>query len=278
MLYLRAAALTRRIAPIAHSWFLMSLVPSAVCFVGSLLVLLLFLNSVLLLVSIGLFWGIAAFIFVSALQLVPLPARLEEAERQCQSSISRLQMEAGPILRQYKERATAYAKAREALHIFQECEAKRTAAQTLKAEEESLRLTYAQQIRQYQDLTNWHSLAGTEFELFLERWFSIIGLKVQRIGQSGDQGVDLIVMDGETRIAVQAKGYPNSTVGNDAIQQVFAGKTHYQCAVCIVATNSTFTASAKEIAASTGCLLMGPHEIEAFMRGHIPWRGQMQTK
>jgi restriction system protein len=59
-----------------------------------------------------------------------------------------------------------------------------------------------------------------------------LGFSVRKTKVTGDQGVDLIV-EGEGRlIAVQAKGYTGS-VGNKAVQEVYAGMAFYghTCAV-----------------------------------------------
>lgn len=64
---------------------------------------------------------------------------------------------------------------------------------------------------------------------------------------SGDQGVDIIAYKGAKKYAIQCKYY-SSPVGNNAIQEVYAGAGYYDCTDCIVMTNSTFTKSAKDIA------------------------------
>ena len=93
----------------------------------------------------------------------------------------------------------------------------------------------------------WRSLVSIDFENFLSDVFIGLGFEVQTTKASGDQGVDLVLTKSELRIAVQAKGYPHSTVGNDAVMQVVAGMNHYRCARCVVVTNSTFTRAAVEL-------------------------------
>jgi restriction system protein len=96
----------------------------------------------------------------------------------------------------------------------------------------------------------------------------VIGGTVERTAGVGDQGVDLFVVRGAQRTAVQAKGYFNS-VGNDAVQQVVAGMAHYGCNACAVITNSHFTISAKALAESNRCLLIGEEELPNFVLGKI---------
>jgi HJR/Mrr/RecB family endonuclease len=114
---------------------------------------------------------------------------------------------------------------------------------------------------------DWRAMRDYEWEEFLVRVFRALGIKAQRIGGAGDQGVDLIVEIGSRRVAVQAKGYLNA-VNNSAIQQVFAGKVHHQCTDCAVITNSRFTQGAYEIAASTTCILIGADEFPDLVIGH----------
>ncbi len=115
----------------------------------------------------------------------------------------------------------------------------------------------------------WQQMAGLNFENFLSEVFRERGYEVQRIGGTGDQGVDLIVARGKTRIAVQAKGYLASAVGNDAVQQVHAGMTYYGCQRSAVITNARFTSSARELAARVGCTLVEGSQMLELIDGRI---------
>lgn len=46
-----------------------------------------------------------------------------------------------------------------------------------------------------------------------------------------------------------------SPVGNNAVQEAFAGKSFYVCHVAVVMTNSTFTDSARQLASQLGVIL-----------------------
>lgn len=97
------------------------------------------------------------------------------------------------------------------------------------------------------------TLSGPQFEQHLAEAFRLHGYDVKPTGQTGDQGVDLIVtMAGGRRVAVQAKCYTGA-VGNDAVQQAFAGKAFHGCDACVVVTNSEFTRAARELASKIGC-------------------------
>jgi HJR/Mrr/RecB family endonuclease len=115
---------------------------------------------------------------------------------------------------------------------------------------------------------NYDQLDGKPFEHFLETVFRRLGYRVEPIGKTGDQGVDLILHRDDFRIAVQAKRYAG-TVGNKAVQEAIAGRVFYRCDACAVVTNSSFTISAKELAARAGCRLVGGDELRALIRGEI---------
>ncbi len=114
---------------------------------------------------------------------------------------------------------------------------------------------------------------GSEFEDFLEVFFSRSGWKVERPTNSTnapDFGVDLI-LDG--KIAVQAKNYVKD-VSNDAIQEVFSGKEYWKnngfprLKYAVVVSTSSFTKSAIKQAKATGVILKDGNDIkEALNKG-----------
>lgn len=92
------------------------------------------------------------------------------------------------------------------------------------------------------------------------------GWKVKRIGQSGDQGADLLVKGFGIKIAVQCKWVSSGRVGNSAVQQVFAAKSYYGCTHACVVTNSTYTAAAIDLAERTNVFLLHHIELPRFLR------------
>ncbi len=114
---------------------------------------------------------------------------------------------------------------------------------------------------------SWLYLTGDEFEWFLARLFRRQGYTVQLTGQSGDQGVDLILIAPRGRkIAVQAKGYIVSSVGNKAVQEAYTGRAYYDCDECWVVTTSVFTKKAREVADKVGCRLFDRHAVHQWLR------------
>ncbi len=116
---------------------------------------------------------------------------------------------------------------------------------------------------------DWAVLTGIPFENFLADVFAEHGYTVETTKVTGDQGVDLIVSKDGRRIAIQAKGYPSSTVGNKAVQEAHTGMVFYRCHACAVITNSTFTSSAVELADRVGCLLIDKSKIPALIEGRV---------
>jgi hypothetical protein len=70
------------------------------------------------------------------------------------------------------------------------------------------------------------SMSGREIELFMADLFRTAGYKVDVVGGTGDQGVDLPIKKGGKLIAVQCKKY-GRPVGNAAVSAIYAGAKHY---------------------------------------------------
>ena len=121
-------------------------------------------------------------------------------------------------------------------------------------------------------VTAWQSLSGIPFEEFLAEVLREHGYRVELTTASNDQGVDLIAMSGNHRIAIQAKGYPSgSSVGNDAVLKVAGGMKFYNCNRCAVITNSYFTSQAMQAASGVDCDLVDAGLMPKLIRGHFPW-------
>lgn len=187
--------------------------------------------------------GFAAMVFAFPADLIPLQERAERDE-------------------------AALAKARETLRIAEQHVQNATSdlatADRLRQGIERALAAPLQQLLSINPIT----LGGDGFEAYLARAFEFRGYEVTRTGKSGDQGVDLIVARDGERIAVQTKCYTHA-VGNEAVQQVFAGMKHHGCQRCMVVTTSTFTSSARALSQSVECRLIEGSEIPALIRGEV---------
>ncbi|MGF7436812.1 restriction endonuclease [Lentilactobacillus senioris] len=106
------------------------------------------------------------------------------------------------------------------------------------------------------------NLSGREFEFYVGQLLEDCGYNVKEVTKSsGDQGVDVIAKNKSNEsIAVQCKNYQQS-VGNRAIQEIYAGMGFYDIHHGIVITNSVFTESAQELASKLGIELWDRYYI-----------------
>ena len=106
--------------------------------------------------------------------------------------------------------------------------------------------------RQYGEtkLADIDGMTGISFERFLAGILSAQGYMVQTTAATGDFGVDLILVRGETRIAVQAKRWKD-LVGVAAVQEVLAGRSYYGCNAAWVIASARFTQQARTLAQQT---------------------------
>ncbi|MBM7424827.1 restriction endonuclease [Spongiibacter marinus] len=110
------------------------------------------------------------------------------------------------------------------------------------------------------ELDNSPELSGIDFENSIVELLGEAGIKSFVTKSSGDQGVDVLAEAEGKRIAIQAKYY-SSNVGNSAVQQVYTGKGFYSCDHAVVVTNSQYTKSARELAATLGVYLCHYSEL-----------------
>jgi HJR/Mrr/RecB family endonuclease len=116
---------------------------------------------------------------------------------------------------------------------------------------------------------NFSKLSGSDFEKLLDRLYKSMGYSVQLNGKTGDQGCDLIAMKDQERIVIQAKCYNNWNVGNSAIQEVAAAKSHYDCNKAIVITTSGFTSEAMALAKTNNVELISKHLLQKMLLDNL---------
>jgi restriction system protein len=108
-----------------------------------------------------------------------------------------------------------------------------------------------------------------EFEEWCANELRIAGWDAVVTGQAGDQGVDVRAVRDGIVLAVQCKLY-NQPVGNNAIQEVFAGRSYYRAHASAVVSTAGFTKSARAIAAQTGVYLLSPSQLRSFSLDNRP--------
>lgn len=108
-------------------------------------------------------------------------------------------------------------------------------------------------------------MEGTEFEEYLDAYFSSLGYRTKHIGRTGDFGADLIMYKGGKKYVVQAKRY-KQRVGVAAVYEVLGAKHYYKANKCIVVTNSFYTNQAKELARGAGVDLWDRNKLLSMKR------------
>lgn len=81
---------------------------------------------------------------------------------------------------------------------------------------------------------------------------------------SMDFGVDVLACKDGVSYAIQCKRY-HSTVGIEAVQQVYAGRAYYECHVAVVLTNQYFTNNAHKLADKIGVALWDRDMLEQLL-------------
>ncbi len=115
----------------------------------------------------------------------------------------------------------------------------------------------------------WQQMTSRNLVNFLRQVFEEHGYAVEPTGKVGQVGIDLVVVHGETRVAVQAKGIKTSIVDNQVIQQTDAGKARHRCQRAAVITNGQFLPSARQLAQRLGCKTIDAGQIPDLIEGRI---------
>ena len=112
-------------------------------------------------------------------------------------------------------------------------------------------------LRSFQSIPEFerlHTMSGVEFEKFLRLLLERDGWRVELTPHTGDFGADLILSNGETTVAVQAKRY-RKAVGIKAVQEAAAARDYYRTNEAWVMTQSSFTKSAVQQAKASNIRL-----------------------
>ena len=103
-------------------------------------------------------------------------------------------------------------------------------------------------------------MRGVEFEGVCAEIFRRNGFRVATTKSTGDQGADLVLEGRKERAVVQTKRYKGK-VGNWAVQEVLAAKGFYAAQRALVVTNSSYSNSARELAAANGVELFDRSDL-----------------
>ena len=117
----------------------------------------------------------------------------------------------------------------------------------------------------YLGLQNVGVMGGGQFEVFVAQVLRALGYSTTVLGGSGDQGVDIIAVAGDGKVAVQCKNH-KKRVGNKPVQEVYAGSRHHRCDHAWVVAPAGYTKSAHELAQSVGVLLFDADSIRKWIK------------
>lgn len=126
-----------------------------------------------------------------------------------------------------------------------------------------------EEIRNNVELFNKHNSTpiddGFVFEENFAKALKSVGfLDVKVTQKSGDFGADILAEKDGIKYVIQCKHY-SSSVGIDAVQQVYAAKMYYSSHVAVVATNSVFSKAAKILANETGVILWDGEKVSEIL-------------
>lgn len=101
---------------------------------------------------------------------------------------------------------------------------------------------------------------GHDFEFWVADALRLFGWEARVTQGSGDQGIDVIATRDGSSLGIQCKLYSGG-IGNKAVQEAHAGKIFHGTDLAAVLSNAEYTRSARALAASTGIMLLSPHDI-----------------
>lgn len=117
-----------------------------------------------------------------------------------------------------------------------------------------------EQRKSYYTIIDVDNLSGEEFEDFVCELFKKFGYQTRQTQTTGDYGVDVIAEKDKEKIAIQTKRYQGS-VSLNAVQEVVAGMSYYNCTKGMVITNSDYTSSAINLAKKNNIELWDRQEL-----------------
>lgn len=105
------------------------------------------------------------------------------------------------------------------------------------------------------------SMDGLQYEYFCANILKESGWNAKVSQASGDQGADIVAVKIDIpSVAIQCKKY-SKPVGNKAVQEILGGKIFYNTKFAAVVSNNSYTNSAKQLAKSSGVLLLSHADL-----------------
>lgn len=99
-----------------------------------------------------------------------------------------------------------------------------------------------------------------EYERVVAGRLRSLGWDARLTPATGDQGADIVADKAGRTLVIQCKRY-SQPVGNKAVQEAYAARRHQQAAAAAVVSNAGYTKSARQLASTTGVLLLHHREL-----------------
>jgi restriction system protein len=104
---------------------------------------------------------------------------------------------------------------------------------------------------------------GIEYEVYCAEALRRAGWDARLTTVTGDQGTDIIAERDGKRVVVQCKFY-STPVGNKAVQEAAAARLHERADQAIVVSNAAYTKAARQLAGTTGVILLHHDDLVTF--------------
>jgi restriction system protein len=137
--------------------------------------------------------------------------------------------------------------------------------QALRIGHEALLLTIAERVEQAAATTSAFAnfsvrMTPSEFEAYCAEELRRVGWHAYVTRGSRDQGIDVVATKDGRKLILQCKLY-TAPVGNKAVQEAYAGKAFEGAQYAAVVSNSPYTPSAQQLAATNGVILLHYSEL-----------------
>jgi flagellar biosynthesis chaperone FliJ len=114
----------------------------------------------------------------------------------------------------------------------------------------------------------WKTMDEAEWKDYVVEVLRTLGAKVERQGELGEHGIDMIVTLHGRRIAIQAHG-KGQNVNSAIVHEALAAKSTCRCDACAVIVNRRFSGAAIDDADRFGCTLVSVNKFPDFVLGKI---------
>ncbi len=104
------------------------------------------------------------------------------------------------------------------------------------------------------------NITPREYEQYVAEVLREHGWDAHATKGARDQGIDVVASQNGKKVVIQCKLYSNS-VGNAAVQEIIAGREFIKADFAAVVSNIKYTLPAKQLAASSGVLLLHDAEL-----------------